>query len=68
MIIVKLIGAAIFLWGAAVLGFGYNGTDLWALLPIELPDEVEFFGPYAAMVVGAVIFFMAGSSKGPQRF
>lgn len=68
--LLKLLGAAIFLWGAAVLGFGYNGTDLLALLPIELPDRTETFAPYIAMVFGVVVFFMAnsGGGKRSQRF
>ena len=66
--ILKLLGAVIFLGGAATLGLGYRGFNLMDFLPFSLPEAMETYAPYIAMVVGAVLFFMGGGNDRPQRF
>ena len=67
--IFKLIGAIIFLTGAAALTIGLQGIDPWSRFGISLPAKVEEFAPYIALVVGAIIFALGSSGKkSPQRF
>ena len=56
MIIIKLIGYVLIIWGVADFGFSWGGIDLWwSVFGIILPDPIYTFSPLAEIVIGGIL-------------
>ncbi|MBM7069833.1 hypothetical protein [Actibacterium sp. 188UL27-1] len=63
----RFLGGAIFLWGAADLVLSWTGMDLWAEVGVTLPEFIWQFSHYAAMALGGVIFMAGSPDQGAEE-
>ena len=56
MIIIKLIGYVLIIWGVADLGFSWGGIDLWwSVFGIILPEAIYSFSHIGAIIIGGLL-------------
>ena len=61
--LLKILGALIFAWGAADMAMGFAQKDLWGMIGVQLPDIIWRYSHYIAMAIGAGLFMYSGSSE-----
>ena len=65
MIVIKIIGYVLILWGVADFGLSYAGIDLWwSIFGIALEGAVYEYSGMAAIIVGFLLTRVDGSGKG----
>ncbi len=63
MSILKIIGAAIFIFGLVDFGGNFMDFDLWSKIGIQLPDIVWKYSAYIEMAIGGFLFSMGPGDK-----
>ena len=64
MIIIKIIGYVLIVWGVADFGLSYAGIDLWwSVLGIALEGDFYQYSGMAAVIVGFLLTRVDGSGK-----
>ena len=65
MIVIKIIGYVLIVWGVADFGLSYAGIDLWwNIFGIALEGAVYEYSGMAAIIVGFLLTRVDGSGKG----
>ena len=62
------LGIVFVLVGLCDLVAGYFGTDIWDLIPVELPLEFTQYSAYILIGVGVLCIVLGRKKKLPQRF
>ena len=67
MIVLKIVGGLLVLWGIADVGGSYMGIDVWRdWLGIELSGLAYRFSGYAELISGALLWSVGGKQDDEQ--
>lgn len=62
----KILGGLLVVWGAADFLLSLQGTDLWGMVGVTLPDIIWSYSHYIAIGAGALLFSVGSSGAEEQ--